>query len=566
MQDFVDIPVPSRFRLGELFKDNNFKVPLYQRNFAWKKEEVDDFWNDLMDIVSGERSSHFFGQIVTFQNENHIQEIIDGQQRLTTSSLFLAVIRDVANELFESNRDHLMNASGDSLRDVMYNVKKYLRGEDNSMSSLMLQEDSEDPDKSLSAFFIQLVHQGHDVAETEPERKLVSAYKMLHQQIISAIKQEKTITDRVNLLKTIFECFTDRFYIVMISAPSQKDAFIIFETLNSRGKDLKASDMIKNHLMYVSGDSMKAANGLWNIISQRLKEDSNRITKFIRTYWAARSKLVTEAKLYRSLSQKIKTENDVKNFLEDLGHLVDLYAVLESPMSPKSNLEYFSNDLLLEKVDILNRLQVKLYYPVMLSMKIADFNEEEMLKVVNKLLSVFIRHRTIIHDGTNTLESGFSNVAEKIYSGELSSVQMINEWMDDNLLRTDDEVRSSFDTLKKDGGLRGAKKWTIVYLLSELYDEDLYEKAFDNDNYQLVHISENQVSSELLDYLGNWTMIEKTLKTEFDKAKSINEQQALLNKSDLTENHDIANLLPSWSDSAVRGRQDRLKKNVTVMW
>lgn len=46
----VDIPEPSRFRIGNLFQDNNFIVPQYQRNFAWEDNEIDDFWNDLVEL------------------------------------------------------------------------------------------------------------------------------------------------------------------------------------------------------------------------------------------------------------------------------------------------------------------------------------------------------------------------------------------------------------------------------------------------------------------------------------------------------------------------------------
>ncbi len=66
MSSFVEIPQPSRFRMGELFKDNNFTVPMYQRNYDWESDQIVDFWDDLVDLVEGNRNSHFFGQIVTF--------------------------------------------------------------------------------------------------------------------------------------------------------------------------------------------------------------------------------------------------------------------------------------------------------------------------------------------------------------------------------------------------------------------------------------------------------------------------------------------------------------------
>lgn len=147
------------------------------------------------------------------------------------------------------------------------------------------------------------------------------------------------------------------------------------------------------------------------------------------------------------------------------------------------------------------------------------------------------------------------------------SVQDIISWLDDKLLRTDAEVQSSFQTLKKEGGLRGAKKWTLVYLLSELYGEDIHDRAFDKDNYQLVHISEDvALPSEYQDYIGNWTLLEKGLKSQFDKAESVADRQTVLRKSGLLENRKFVKELPTWDADSVTGRQSSLGKSITLIW
>ena len=92
---------------------NRFKIPLYQRNYDWTKENCQQLFSDLKKLDDRSRSSHFFGSIVTkSDNDTHI--IIDGQQRLTTISLFLiAVIRaynDGKIKCFkENNIDYIRN-------------------------------------------------------------------------------------------------------------------------------------------------------------------------------------------------------------------------------------------------------------------------------------------------------------------------------------------------------------------------------------------------------------------------------------------------------------------------
>lgn len=567
----VDIPTPSRFRMGDLFEDNNFEVPIYQRNYAWQTDEVTDFWNDLLDLVQGQRSGHFFGQLVTVKHEN-IQQIIDGQQRLTTSSILLAVLRDIATDWNKNQRSNMSNDSSDMLRDIIRGVGKYVRGDNGERAALLLQKTGKDENDAtdIRTYFNRLMHQTDgqivETAATEPTKNLLDAYHNLKKLVLTEVQLSSLMTERVNKLNQIFENFTDNFYVVIISALSNEDAFIIFETLNSRGKDLKASDIIKNHLMSISGDQITRANDQWRIVSSRLKDDSDRITRFIRTYWAARKRLVVETNLYRSLSQDLSTMNDAQVFMDDLDDLVGLYAVLESPMSSKPNREYFKNSALLEQVDVLNRLGVKLYYPIELALNMSGYSEADMLKVLNKVVSIFIRHRIVMNEGTNSLETGFARVAQQIYSGELNTVDSIIRQLNDKLLKPNAQVEGNFLTLQKEGSTRGKKKWTLMYLLSGLFDEDLYQSVFVSDDYQLIHVDEDKLTDEQQDAIGNWTMLEKKLINKYESAADEDSKAEILRQSNLAENQEIATKLNSWSFDKVNERQRRFAKLVTTIW
>lgn len=570
MTSLVAIPMPSRFRMGNLFTDNNFEIPEYQRNYAWKKNEVDDFWHDLVELTNGERNSHFFGQLVTFQNNSVVEEVIDGQQRLTTSSLFLSVLRDIANSWNSTKRDIMTDDSSDILRDIKRGVNKCLRGDLNGEpASLLLQKNDEDPENDTRTFFYQLTHQTETTslaAKTEPTKNLSSAYKTLRENIETDVSQFSNMTDRVNRLNHFYESFTEDFYIIMISAPKTEDAFIIFETLNSRGKDLKASDIIKNHLMYISSDDLSSVSHYWQKLSSKLNDNSDRLTRFIRTYWSARDRLVVKSNLYRSISQKVRTADDARKLLKDLDDLAPLYDVLENPLASKENQYFFSNELLMQQIDILNRLNVKLYYPIMLSLKKSGFDEEDMLKVITKIISVFVRHRMIMNEGTNKLEQGFADVAQKIYSGELSTVTRINQYIDEKLLKPKEQVVSNFLTLQREGGHSGQKKWTLTYLLSGLYDEDLYHSAFYDDNFKLVHLQESDIPKVHLNDIGNWTILEKKFADTFEKTSSTDKKIELLEQSSLPENQELALSLSSWTTNSVKERQKQLANQATLVW
>ncbi|WP_257594040.1 hypothetical protein [Lactiplantibacillus plantarum] len=83
-----------------------------------------------------------------------------------------------------------------------------------------------------------------------------------------------------------------------------------------------------------------------------------------------------------------------KNFLDDLDNLVNLYDVLESggggPTSPKANREYFKNDVPFRTVGYLESVNVKLYYPIALALKMSGYAESDMVQVMNKVFYRFL--------------------------------------------------------------------------------------------------------------------------------------------------------------------------------
>lgn len=574
----IKIPQPAGLTMEMLFQQNVFSVPVYQRNYSWKQNEVLDFWRDLEDLIEERRNNHFFGQVVTFNHDN-IQDLIDGQQRMTTSTIFLAVIRDTAQKMLTDEADRLTQDSRDTLRDIMRDInQRLIRGENGEQATLKLQVSSES-DRELQDYFYKRTH-SQDVnyldnsQKTEPMKNMDAAYLEFQRGIDKSLSQKKTLGERINLLDRTLRTFIEKFYVVMISAPTQRDAFIIFETLNSRGADLKPSDIIKNHIMFLLEDDLENTNLLWAKVSDQLNADSDRITSYIRSYWTATRRLVTEGALYRSLSQELNSKSEGKDFLDDLVELVHAYDVLENPWSPVANRDLFKNRMLHAEIDILDKMSVKLYYPIFLSMRKQRFDEQQIAQVLHQVISIFVRHRTILNNGTNTLESGFATTANKIYRGELTSVNDINtDLKRPVMLHSDADVLAAFSVLSKDGGQRGQKKWALTYLLSELAyadkEEDYYEDVFREDKYELVRIAElndmtDDVDTDHESRIGNWTLIEKAYK--FDERDADGKYQAL--HGSLFPGNDVLaeQVKQGWNNDAVDARQNKMSDNVVVIW
>lgn len=81
--------------------DTNFVIPVYQRNYDWKKEQCKQLYDDLVNMIKYKYKSHFFGTIVSIYNDsgrNREYLIIDGQQRITTISILLLAIVNIIKE------------------------------------------------------------------------------------------------------------------------------------------------------------------------------------------------------------------------------------------------------------------------------------------------------------------------------------------------------------------------------------------------------------------------------------------------------------------------------------
>ncbi|MHA8110405.1 DUF262 domain-containing protein [Lactobacillaceae bacterium Melli_B4] len=577
---------PSVQSIADLFTENNYRIPVYQRGYSWGNDQVLDLWEDLMEVVNGEQDSHFFGQLVTFNTDDDRQELIDGQQRITTSQILLAVIKNTARQI----QDGLDN-NGDNKRIIsnVYNI------EDNATAAL-LDPDKSSPDEKYRLItskssdeedvqdaFIHLVNNGrvidhsHENQDNKAIKNMRNTYDKFNGWIQADLKKLQ-LTDRIERLERIFNSFFKKFYVVKVLAPNRQDAFTIFETLNSRGFDLTASDIIKSHIISLLSTSDRSevneASAKWNTVSNELGEDSNRINSFIRSYWAAKNSHVTVGKLYRKVIKTLNTPEDAKNFLSETEELVSLYDNLNHPEHKKYSDNYRINNILV----ILNKIKFTLYYPIVLSLRHIGASDGTILLVVRKILSLCVRYRLICDKTTNLLENAFSNVATKIWNGTISSPDAIVNEIDQSDV-SDSEVNAAFTTLHKSGGLKGQKRWVLDYLLASIYDysgddfvsdNEMFKKVFENNGYVPIHINNEIDLQELEDYLGNWTLIDSHLHAGKDANYDMHQMVKLLNESDLKSNHQLAERIQQndyqWNQADIERHQAELGKNVTEIW
>ena len=92
--NYEEIVQPQEFCVKNIFKGTEYVVPIYQRNYAWTKDEIEQLLNDINDVPDGFKGKYYLGSLIVNQLGANVFEVIDGQQRLTTLYLLLSFLNN----------------------------------------------------------------------------------------------------------------------------------------------------------------------------------------------------------------------------------------------------------------------------------------------------------------------------------------------------------------------------------------------------------------------------------------------------------------------------------------
>lgn len=553
-----------------------FNIPFYQRNYAWDKENAESFFNDVIEVVRGNQNAHFFGQIVSYRN-NNVKDLIDGQQRITTSCIYLAALKKVASEIEVNDLSQDMS---DELRDIKRDVKRYTRY-DSDEPTLTLQKRYND-DNSINDYF-KSIFEGRD--KLNPENKKIKpivnineVFKYLYKNIKIYINDNcdnDNYTDMIRTLRKLFDGFTSSFFFSIVETHSQDDAFIIFETLNSTGKDLTPSEIIKTYLLsQMSQDkNISEYNDKWNQLDDAFNSDTDALTSYIRIYWGSRHDLVKTKTLYRSVSSEIKGHEKSQSFLDDLLYLSDYYIAANKVPKSKADIALIGDNTISSILDFFRKINSTVYFPILFAMKLRKYSNDDIRVVLYKALSIFVRHVLICGYISNRLETRFSYIAQMIYKQKLSNVNDILSQLNDRLMVSDKEVRSIFPIVSKTNGT-GKKGWILRYFLLKFLelDNDINEVRIDtmaSSNYNVIQIgTEDNLSEDYIEHLGNYVLIEGNISSEISIEHSMDEVLEALKNSKFQSNMELYNYITTngWTDDDVEKRQEELAEKSILIW
>ncbi|WQY53251.1 DUF262 and DUF1524 domain-containing protein [Helicobacter pylori] len=375
-------------------QEKQFVIPIYQRVYSWEKEQCKQLWDDIIKTGGNDQiEGHFIGSIVFVHdgiyttNYNELL-IIDGQQRLTTITLLFIALRNYLNDedefLEKFSRQKIQNR---------YLINSDEKGD--KKFKLILSE----PDRDT---LLSLIDKDRR-KPSEPSLKIMENFKLF----------EEWIRKNTDKLETIFKGL-DKLMMVEISLERGKDnPQLIFESMNSTGKDLTQTDLIRNYiLMGLEPEKQKIFyKKYWRAMEEDFKQNETLFNQFVRHYLTIKTREIPNInKVYEAFKDyRQKKGIEIEDLLKDLQKYCGFFCRIVF----KKEVDKELNKALSFLVD----LERDVIYPLLLELY-SDYKdgvlfEKDFISIIY-LIESYICRRAVCGLGTNSLNKIFASFTKKI--------------------------------------------------------------------------------------------------------------------------------------------------------
>lgn len=431
-----------------LASKDKFHIPFYQRKYSWRKADVETFFTDAV-----ESSGHLYvGLFVTAPHQGFQGEVdvVDGQQRLTTMILALSLIEAHLSDINAGNSWMNLNLTAQDISlcshltgaiylaitsndDLVLEARSPNSGYSELLNVLAL------PSHAFYNHYPNYANSNLSLVKNKIETALslagISArketlfknYKILNNSIvehISQVSQSPNVAASVlRAFQDLMDCFLRDVRLIHFEAPNIDFAFKLFESLNSKGKPVSPSDLIKNLCMMHSKSHMDDIYELWNRYFDDALEDKQGVY-FFRTWWNSKYDFIQASRIYTSFESKINNlpgpnssgGRGALDWLEDLGPEVGNLAF----MLGNTNSTCSVNSPVMETAVVVLRLSgAKQWHTVALSAfrlypHLNGLQEKSALEDLMRAVVALIAARDAADSPANKVEKFLPGIAVKL--------------------------------------------------------------------------------------------------------------------------------------------------------
>lgn len=567
------------FRIAKVFSnggDTHFRLPYFQREYAWKTENWQTLWNDIDDLYllykDEQPPEHFMGSLVVI-NEGTLHgtipafKVVDGQQRLTTISLIICALADLIKDedLALHNR-----------------IRKYITNPDETGDLYFkLLPTSKSGDRTT---YFDLIH-GKPIGNSNSQ--IYPAYQFYRDEIAKKLESGEMEPDK------LFLVVINSLQVVFINLNDNERPYQIFESLNAKGKPLTQADLVRNYIAMKLPESRQPVifEQHWSKIEDLLQEKRpvgksrlGELTAFLRHYLAYRNGvLCNEEHVYARFRDRIQAEFTTAELFETEVITLQQFASYYDHMLRPENDPDASIRKALQR---LNLLEFSTGYPFLLGLFDAfgtsQINRDELLEGM-QVLENYMMRRYLAGEKTNYLNKVFpslwSDVNPKEFIPTLKRSLLQRQYPSDHRIRqaaytqklyeNRQATRQKVTMLLESINLHLSRKInsgavtvldgepTIEHVMPQTLDEAWQAEL--GENYEQIH-------EQYLNTLGNLTLVTAEWNSSLSNSAFKFKKEKLAHHGLLLNQSYFWRDLSHWNEETIKQRADRLVQSILELW
>lgn len=545
-------------------EEEQFRVPHYQRPYSWTFEQVDDLWDDLLQNA---QTGHFLGSIVLAAEDESRPNVIDGQQRLTTLMILLAALRDACSSRGMTKEAQKLQTRllADSFADGDEQYKFKTGAVNWAVFRDFVLRPMDDDKRRLPSDVDKL-----SAHQRDRNRALINNQIRIQGLLADQLGKLDEGGQRQWLQKFIANLM-ENVEVVVIRVKELADAFLLFETLNDRGLQLSAADLLKSHLLgqfartYASQEQVDEAASEWDLLLEDLGADVD-VSRFLRHYLLGYQQSVKKDEVFDHFKSLI-AKKDPQWVLEELRVVARLYGQFEAP----SKVE---NEPTRQALADLRTLRAMTCYIALLPAR-RLLSESDFVSFARLAEVLTFRYTSVVGLGTNDLERKYRDAAQVLIKSEGAAL---------------DEARAILVSAMPDsetftaafGKMRMGTQYLLRYTLGrieghleksrekvlkpnmQVHIEHIMPKVLTDDWRQALGADGVARHGELLNMYGNLTLLYYADNIPASN-KSFAEKKEYYKHSDVSLTTDLIDL-NVWDAGAIERRQQQLAQYADVVW
>jgi Protein of unknown function DUF262/Protein of unknown function (DUF1524) len=541
-----------------------YTVPAYQRDYSWTEEQWEDLWSDIEGLASGRDETHYMGALVVESRSDREFAVIDGQQRLASLSLLVLAVISCLLDLAESGVDVENNRQrAGALRARFIGERDPASLVESSKLTL-----NENDNAFYQDYLVQLRNPINPRGLSKSNKLLWQCFAYFKRQVQTWAAQS---TGGEQLARLVSEAAGRQLMFIRIAVDNELNAYTVFETLNARGMELSATDLLKNYLFsrLRTESDLQALQRRWRTLMATVQQE--RFPEFLRYHLQCELPRVRTQRLFKLVRERVRDGKDTFELLSALERRAEVFAALFDPQ----HVYWIDNQEAAPFVRELNVLRVRQMTPLVFA-SWERFDGHDFARVLKLLVSLLFRYSAVCGLNTNTLELAFHQAARGVLDRTLVSPADVFGALR-GLYVEDPRFEQEFAQFSPDNTGQGSK--LVRYVLARLESDASGRHCdADSDSGTVEHILPTNPSSgwestfpretweRYVDRIGNLTLLEPALNRDIGNgeflAKRATYAQSRYQLSSVIPDH----VGDEWTPAKLEARQARMARRATHLW